>query len=302
MDVAVLMGGWSPEREVSLVSGAAAADACARLGHRVRRIDVTRDLGALQAALTPPPDVVFNALHGIGGEDGCIQSMLEILGLPVTHSGRLASAIAMDKPMTKALVAPLGVPVAPDWVGPLSTVRKDPPMPLPLVVKPTNSGSSCGVTIAHELSDLVAINAEDQTVMVEAFIPGRELTVAVFSLPGAAATAFGITELRTSAGFYDYHAKYTDGVTEHLLPAPVPEALAERAQAIAIQVHERLGCGGLTRSDFRWDDQRPGTEGLIFLEINTQPGLTPLSLAPEQAAHAGLAFDALIARMLEAAR
>ncbi len=300
--VTVLFGGWSPEREVSLVSGEAAAEACERLGYAVRLVDVSRDLASLQAALSPPPDVVFNALHGIGGEDGCVQSLLEILGIPVTHSGRLASAVAMDKPMTKALVAPLGVPVAAEWRGLLSVARAEPPLPLPFVVKPPNSGSSCGVTIVHTTRDLAAINAEDQEVMLERFVPGRELTVAVFSDPGQRAEAFGITELRTTEGFYDYHAKYTDGVTQHLVPAPVPDAVADRAKAIACQVHDALGCRGLTRSDFRWDDTLPGSDGLVFLEINTQPGLTPLSLAPEQAAAAGVSFDALVARMVEAAR
>jgi len=259
--VAVLMGGWSPEREVSLVSGKACAEGLREGGHTVIEYDVQRDLRALVEFLRPAagggPDVVFNAMHGKYGEDGCIQGVLEILGVPYTHSGVLASAIAMDKPMSRHVFTSIGIRVAIGKVVERRSLAAGDPMPRPYVVKPIDQGSSVGVHIVRE---------GDRT------------------------------------RFYDYEAKYTDGVTEHLIPAPIPAEVYEQARQWALMAHQALGCTGLSRADMRWDDSMPGTAGLVVLELNTQPGMTPLSLAPEQAKWAGISWSELMTWMVDHAR
>ena len=277
--VAVLMGGWSPEREVSLVSGKACAEGLREGGHQVIEYDVKRDLRALIEFLRPSggggPDVVFNALHGKYGEDGCIQGVLEVLAVPYTHSGVLASAIAMDKPMARHVFTSLGMRVAEGRVIERQSLAWGDPMPRPYVVKPIDQGSSVGVHIVREGDNLAAVELAEakfgDRVLVEKFVPGRELTVAVMGDKPIA-----VTELRPRTRFYDYEAKYTDGVTEHLVPAPIPAEVYELAKHWALMAHEALGCNGLTRTDLRWDNSKPDTSGLVVLEINTQPGMTPL--------------------------
>ncbi|QQS14970.1 MAG: D-alanine--D-alanine ligase [Rhodospirillales bacterium] len=303
--VALLKGGWSPEREVSLASGAACADALREAGYDVVEIDVTRDLRALVDALRPlaggGPDVVFNALHGRWGEDGCIQGVLEILAIPYTHSGVLASSLAMDKEMSRKVYASIGLRCAEGMVIERRALLAGDPMPRPYVVKPVDQGSSIGVHIVGAGDNLAAVESAEarfgDRVLVERFVPGRELTVAVLG-----DRSIAVTELRPKVKFYDYEAKYTDGVTEHIVPAPVPRPVYDAAMDWALAAHRALGCEGLTRSDFRWDDSRPGTEGLHILETNTQPGMTPLSLAPEQAGWAGMSFPELMSWMVERAR
>ncbi|WP_425064617.1 D-alanine--D-alanine ligase [Reyranella sp.] len=303
--VAVLMGGWSPEREVSLVSGKACAEGLREGGHEVIEYDVQRDLRALVDFLRPAagggPDVVFNALHGRYGEDGCIQGVLEIMRVPYTHSGVLASAIAMDKPLARHIFASLGLRVADGKVIERRSLAAGDPMPRPYVVKPIDQGSSIGVHIVREGDNLAAVEAAEATfgerVLIEKFVPGRELTVAVMGDKPVA-----VTELRPRTRFYDYEAKYTDGITEHLVPAPIPEDVYEAAKQWAFAAYQEFGCSGLARADFRWDDSKPGTSGLVILELNTQPGMTPLSLAPEQAKWAGISWSQLMTWMVEHAR
>jgi D-alanine-D-alanine ligase len=303
--VAVLMGGWSPEREVSLVSGKACAEGLREGGHTVIEYDVKRDLRALIDFLRPVrgggPDVVFNALHGKYGEDGCIQGVLEVLGVPYTHSGVLASAIAMDKPMSRHVFTSVGIRVADGKVVERQSLAAGDPMPRPYVVKPIDQGSSVGVHIVREGDNLTAVEAAEaqfgEKVLIEKFVPGRELTVAIMG-----DKAVAVTELRPRTRFYDYEAKYTDGVTEHLIPAPIPAEVYEQAREWALRAHQALGCAGLSRADLRWDDSRPGTSGLHMLELNTQPGMTPLSLAPEQAKWAGISWPQLMTWMVEHAR
>ena len=304
-NVAVLMGGWSPEREVSLVSGKACAEGLREGGYNVVEYDVERDLRALVEFLRPAngggPDVVFNALHGKYGEDGCIQGVLEILKVPYTHSGVLASAIAMDKPMSRHVFTSIGLRVADGKVVERQSLAKGDPMPRPYVVKPIDQGSSVGVHIVREGDNLAAVEAAEaafgERVLIEKFVPGRELTVAVMD-----DKAVAVTELRPRTRFYDYEAKYTDGVTEHLVPAPVPAEVYELARQWALMAHQVLGCNGLSRADFRWDDKKQGTSGLVILELNTQPGMTPLSLAPEQAKWAGISWPQLMNWMVDHAR
>ncbi|WP_372019378.1 D-alanine--D-alanine ligase [Tistrella mobilis] len=293
--VAVLMGGMSAEREVSLTSGRACAEALRGEGYRVTEIDAGADLGAKLAEIRP--DVVFNALHGRFGEDGCVQGVMNLMRLPYTHSGLLASAIAMDKPVAKRLYAAAGLPVAEDRVMHIDEIGREHPMAVPYVLKPAQEGSSVGVRIVRDESETPLGNrswTHGPVVLVERYIPGRELTVGVMD-----GRALGLTEIRPVQNFYDYEAKYTDGRAVHLVPAPVPEELAVRAKEIAEAAHRALGCRGVSRADLRWDDTRPGTEGLILLEVNTQPGMTPLSLVPEQAAAAGIAFGPLVRWMVE---
>lgn len=296
--VAVLMGGWSAEREVSLVSGKACAKALKEAGYRVREIVVERDLKKLLAALAPRPEAVFNALHGRWGEDGCIQGVLDILEIPYTHSGLLASALAMNKPMAKRLFEAAGIPVAEGKVMPRDAVLAGDPMPRPYVVKPTDEGSSVGVRIVMAGDNALPFERDawpyGDEVMVERYIPGRELTVSVMG-----DRALAVTELRPLQGFYDYTAKYTPGKTTHLVPAPVPEAITRACLDYALKAHKALGCRGVSRADFRYDNTRGGLGELYLLEINTQPGMTPLSLVPEQAAHLGLSFTALVSWMVE---
>jgi D-alanine-D-alanine ligase len=303
--VAVLMGGWSPEREVSLVSGKACAEGLREGGHTVIEYDVQRDLRALVEFLRPTagggPDVVFNAMHGKYGEDGCVQGVLEILGVPYTHSGVLASAIAMDKPMSRHVFTSIGIRVALGKVVERRALAAGDPMPRPYVVKPIDQGSSVGVHIVREGDNLAAVEAAEakygEKVLIEKFVPGRELTVAIMG-----DKAVAVTELRPRTRFYDYEAKYTDGVTEHLIPAPIPAEVYEQARQWAVMAHQALGCTGLSRADMRWDDSMPGTSGLVVLELNTQPGMTPLSLAPEQAKWAGISWSELMTWMVDHAR
>jgi D-alanine-D-alanine ligase len=247
------------------------------------------------------PDVVFNALHGRYGEDGCIQGVLEILAVPYTHSGVLASAIAMDKPMSRHVFTSIGIRVAPGKVVERRALAAGDPMQRPYVVKPIDQGSSVGVHIVREGDNLAVVEAAEaqfgERVLVEKFVPGRELTVAVMG-----DKAVAVTELRPRTRFYDYEAKYTDGVTEHLVPAPIPPEVYDKAKEWALMAHQALGCTGLSRADLRWDDGRPGTDGLVVLELNTQPGMTPLSLAPEQAKWAGISWSQLMTWMVEHAR
>ena len=299
--VVVLMGGWSAERAVSLVTGRAVADALAARGYRVSEIDVGRDMAARLAALDPAPDVAFNALHGRVGEDGCVQGLLNILELPYTHSGLLASALAMDKPLANKLFSSIGIACPEGIVVDIETAAAGHVMEPPYVVKPANEGSSVGVRIVRRGDNGPGIDAEDwpygDRVLVERYIPGREITVAVMG-----DRPLGVTELRPKAGFYDYEAKYTEGRTEHLCPAPLPEEIAAKAMDEALAAHRALGCRGVSRADFRYDDTESDPGRLYMLEVNTQPGMTPLSLVPEQARVAGIDFGALVSWMVEDAR
>jgi D-alanine-D-alanine ligase len=293
--VAVLLGGLSSEREVSLVSGAACAGALERLGARVSRIDAGRDLAERLTAVRP--EVVFNALHGAWGEDGCVQGVLETLAIPYTHSGVLASALAMDKAKAKAVLAAAGVKVPGGGLFNRFDVAQGHVMAPPYVVKPNAEGSSVGVFLVFEGANgppqqVVAPDwALGEEVMVEPYIAGKELAVAVMG-----DRALAITEIVPRTGFYDYEAKYEEGGSVHVVPAELPEAVAEEAKRLAVLAHNALGCRGVTRSDFRYDGVK---DDLVLLEVNTQPGMTPTSLAPEQAAHVGVGFDQLVLWIVE---
>lgn len=288
--VAVLMGGLSSEREVSLVSGRECADALERLGARVSRVDAGRDLAQVLAALKP--DVCFNALHGEWGEDGCVQGVLETLGLPYTHCGVLASALAMDKAKAKAVLAAAGVVVPGGGLYNRFEVARDHVMAPPYVVKPNAEGSSVGVFLVFEGAnappqDVVAPGwAFGEEVMVEPYIRGLELAVGVMN--GQAMT---VTEIVPATGFYDYEAKYGEGGSQHIVPARISPEVAEKAKKMSELAHAALGCRGVTRSDLRYDDVN---DVLVLLEVNTQPGMTPTSLVPEQAAAGGVDFDRLV--------
>jgi D-alanine-D-alanine ligase len=296
--VAVLMGGWSSEREVSLVSGKAVTDALNQAGYVATAIDVGRDLGALLRALEPRPDVVFNALHGRYGEDGCIQGVLEILSIPYTHSGVVASALAMDKPMAKRLFVEAGLPCAEHLIARRDEVLAHDVMPRPYVIKPPNEGSSVGVHIVREGTNMSPLEAGEwrygDVVMVEKYIPGREITVAVMG-----DRALGATEIRPRAGFYDYRAKYTEGRADHIVPAPIHRKAYDAALEYGLAAHQTLGCRGVSRTDMRYDDTEGEPGRLYILEVNTQPGMTPLSLVPEIAAHVGIGFTELVVWMVE---
>jgi len=296
--VVVLMGGTSCEREVSLVSGKAVCKALTTAGYSVAAVDVGRDVAALLAALDPAPDAVFNALHGRYGEDGCVQGLLELLHIPYTHSGVLASALAMDKPMAKRLFESVNIPCAEHVIASRQQVLAGDVMPRPYVVKPLNEGSSVGVQIVRADSDLPALTGDSwplgDRVMVERYVAGREITVAVMG-----DRALGATELRTGEGFYDYAAKYTEGRTTHLVPAPLPPAVYQDALDHAVAAHAVLGCRGVTRADLRYDDTAGEPGALCLLEVNTQPGMTPLSLVPELAEHAGIGFVDLVTWLVE---
>jgi D-alanine-D-alanine ligase len=297
--VAVLMGGPSPEREVSLISGRECADALERLGARVSRIDAGRDVGERLAALKP--DVVFNALHGAWGEDGCVQGVLETLGLPYTHSGVLASALAMDKAKCKAVLAAAGVSVPGGGLFDRHVAAADHVMAPPYVVKPNAQGSSVGVFLVFEGANrppqtlMSADWTYGEQVMIEPYVAGHELAVAVLGPPGAE-KALAVTDIVAATGFYDYEAKYGEGGSRHVIPAPLSPSVTEACLRMAEAAHRALGCRGLTRSDFRYD---PIKEVLVLLEVNTQPGMTPTSLAPEQAAHLGMDFDRLVQWIVE---
>ena len=297
-NVAVLMGGWSPEREVSLSSGRECAKALAGRGYKVRAIDVGRDLPAVLRALDPRPDMIFNALHGIGGEDGTIQGIFEMLGIPYTHSGILASALAMHKPTAKAIFQAAGLPVVDGVVACPEELALHDPVPAPFVVKPTNQGSSVGVRIVrvndNSWRDEVRGWRFGNEVLVERFIPGRELTVAIMG-----DRALGVCEIVPRGSFYDYTAKYAAGGSDHLTPAPIPSRIYENALDIALCAHRALGCRGVSRADLRYDDTVECPGELYLLEVNTQPGMTPTSLVPDIARHLGIRFDDLVVWILE---
>ncbi|WP_458093417.1 D-alanine--D-alanine ligase [Roseomonas sp. WA12] len=299
--VTVLLGGLSNEREVSLSSGREIAAALREGGFEVTTLDPGPDLGALVSAITASrPDAVFNALHGRFGEDGCIQGVLDWMGIPYTHSGLRASAVAMDKAAAKAAFAAAGLPVAPHRLLEAEALAAADPFPLPYVVKPVREGSSVGVFILRTGDNRraeIATGWRWGEIIAEPFIPGRELTVAVME-----DRALAVTEIATGHEFYDYDAKYADGGSRHVIPAAVPDAVRDRAMDVAVRAHAALGCRGVSRSDFRWDDSLPGADGLILLEVNTQPGMTPTSLVPEQAAYCGIAFPELCAWMVRQAR
>lgn len=294
--VAVLMGGTSAERDVSLVSGAACAKALKEAGYRTTCIDVTSDIRATIGALTPQPDVVFNALHGHNGEDGKIQGLLDLLGIPYTHSGVFASAVAMDKQRAKVLFDASGIPCPDGRVMTLEQIDACVDLNAPYVMKPNSEGSSVGVFIVRPGDNRIPASQwpYGDSALVETFIPGRELTVGVMG-----DRALGVTELRPTNGFYDYDAKYTDGQTEHLCPAPISEETTRQAMEYAVTAHHALGCRGVTRADFRYDDTQGEPGRLYMLEVNTQPGMTPLSTVPEQAAHLGMPFGELVTWMVE---
>jgi len=293
--IAILLGGWSSERPVSLVSGAACADAARRLGHDVAEIDATPDVyNQIKAA---QPEVVVNALHGPWGEDGHVQAVMNLLNVPYTHSGVLASSLALDKARAKSVFRDAGLDIAHHVVTDRFTAAKDHVMAPPYVVKPIYEGSSVGVLIVREGENCPPVILGESAwthgdlVMIEQFIPGREFTVAV-----RGDEALAVTEILTGREFYDFEAKYGPGGSSHVLPAPIDSALTKRAMDASATAHAALGCRGVSRSDFRYD---PKTDRLVILEINTQPGMTPTSLVPEQAAHRGISFDALVAWMIE---
>ena len=301
LHVAVLMGGWSAERDVSLVTGAGVADALESLGHRVTRIDMGRDVAARLADAAP--DIVFNALHGTPGEDGSVQGMLDLMGLKYTHSGLAASVIAIDKQLTKLLLVPHGIPMPGGRIVKSESLYAGDPLPRPYVLKPVNEGSSVGVAIVTDEGNYgnpIARGAAGPwhafaELLAEPYVRGRELTTAVLG-----GEALGVTELKPRNGWYDYDAKYTEGLTEHVCPADVPDDVADACRRIALEAHRLLGCKGASRADFRWDDER-GVAGLFLLEVNTQPGMTPLSLVPEQARHRGIAYPQLVQKIVDEA-
>jgi len=305
LHVAVLMGGWANEREVSLMSGNAVADALESKGHRVTRIDIDRQVAARIADAAP--DVVFNVLHGVPGEDGSVQGMLDLMGVPYTHSGLATSVIAIDKQLTKMVLGPHGVPFPGGRIVSREEIFERDPLPRPYVLKPVNEGSSVGVEIVTDESDYGNPIAPDATgpwqdfkeLLAEPFIRGRELTTAVIDTPEGP-RALGVTELVIDAGFYDYEHKYTDGKTVHVCPAQIPPEIAALCEQYARTAHLRLGCSGVSRTDFRWDDEQ-GEDGLFVLETNTQPGMTPLSLVPEQGKYAGMEYADLVEAVMAAA-
>ena len=296
--VAVLMGGWSAERDVSLRSGKACADALEALDYRITRVDVGRDIATVLQTLKP--DVALNLLHGHPGEDGTIQGIFETLGIPYTHSGVLASALAMRKDLAKTVLAAAQVPVPDGRVMSRFEAAKAHALPPPYVIKPVTEGSSVGVFIITEaqrhppqelFSDSWTFGDE---VLVETYIAGKELTCAVMG-----EEALGVIEIVPTVAFYDYEAKYAPGGSRHLLPAPILPNVYQETRRLALAAHRALGCRGVSRADFRYDDRQEGTRGLICLEVNTQPGMTETSLVPELAAHAGISFGELVRWMVE---
>lgn len=299
--IAVLMGGWANERPVSLMSGAGVADALESKGHKVTRIDMDRTVAAKIAEAAP--DIVFNALHGVPGEDGTVQGMLDLMGVKYTHSGMVTSVIAIDKELTKQRLVPAGIPMPEGTIVSSASLYERDPLPRPYVLKPVNEGSSVGVAIVTDDSnygnpigrDVAGPWQEFDELLAEPFIKGRELTVAV--LGGKALT---VTELVPKTGFYDFDAKYTEGMTEHVCPANIPQAAFDRMMQLALDAHNLLGCKGASRSDFRWDEEQ-GLAGIYLLEVNTQPGMTPLSLVPEQAKQQGISYPDLVEMIVEEA-
>jgi D-alanine-D-alanine ligase len=296
--VVVLMGGWSAEREISLRSGKACADALERTGYRVTRVDVNREVAATLRALKP--EVALNVLHGRPGEDGTLQGMLEVLGIPYTHSGVLASALAMQKETAKVVLKAAGVPVPGGMVASRAEVAKRHLLPPPYVIKPVAEGSSVGVFIVredhvHPPQELTRPDwAFGDRIIVEPYIPGKELTCAVMG-----DRPLDVIEIVPAVKFYDYEAKYAPGGSKHLLPAPIAPVVYKEVQRVALAAHRALGCRGITRADFRYDGSLSGAQGLVCLEVNTQPGMTETSLVPEMAQHAGITFDELVRWMVE---
>ena len=294
--VAILMGGWSAEREISLRSGKACADAAERCGYRVSRLDVDREIAATLRALKP--DVALNVLHGRPGEDGTLQGLLEILGIPYSHSGVLASALAMQKDIAKTVLAAAGVPVPGGVIATRAQAAECHLLPPPYVIKPVAEGSSVGVFIVredhkHPPQELTRADwSFGERVLVEPFIPGKELTCAVMG-----EKALGVIEIVPTTKFYDYESKYAPGGSKHLLPAPIPAGVYEECRRLALAAHRALGCRGVSRADFRYD--AAAAKGLYCLEVNTQPGMTETSLVPEMAQHAGISFDDLVRWMIE---
>lgn len=294
LHVAVLMGGWSAEREVSLTSGKGVADALEKNGHKVSRVDMDRNVAMILDGIRP--DVVFNALHGVPGEDGTVQGMLDLMQIPYTHSGLATSVIAIDKELTKQQLVPAGIPMPKGKIVSSASLYEADPLPRPYVLKPVNEGSSVGVAIVTDDSnyghpigrDAVGPWQEFDSLLAEPFIKGRELTTAVLG-----DKALCVTELKTAQGFYDYDAKYTEGLTEHVCPAKIPPEIEKLCLDYALRAHQILGCKGTSRTDFRWDDEQ-GAAGLFVLETNTQPGMTPLSLVPEQARQMGISYEELV--------
>lgn len=288
------MGGWSKERPVSLMSGNGVADALEKAGYKVSRVDMDRNIAATLTSLKP--DVVFNALHGVPGEDGSVQGMLDLMGIKYTHSGMVTSVIAIDKELTKQRLVPAGIPMPKGKMVSSESLYSGDPLPRPYVLKPVNEGSSVGVAIitpegnyGNPISrDAVGPWQEFDELLAEPFIKGRELTVAVLG-----GKALCVTELVPKSGFYDFDAKYTDGLTEHVCPAQIPEDIADYMMELALRAHQMLGCKGASRTDFRWDDDL-GRNGVFVLETNTQPGMTPLSLVPEQAREMGISYEQLV--------
>ncbi len=298
LHVAVLMGGWSNERPVSLMSGEGVAKALEERGHKVTRIDMGRDVA--QRLAEAAPDVVFNALHGSPGEDGSIQGMMDLMGLTYTHSGMVTSVIAIDKELTKQALVPHGIPMPGGRIVETSEIYERDPLERPYVLKPVNEGSSVGVAIVTTESNFgnpISRDAkgpwqEFDRLLAEPYIRGRELTTAVLG-----DKALMVTELKPKGGFYDFESKYTDGMTEHVCPAQIPDEITQACLDLALRAHRLLGCKGCSRTDFRWDDER-GVEGLFVLETNTQPGMTPLSLVPEQAKHLGISYADLVEQII----
>jgi D-alanine-D-alanine ligase len=296
--VAVLMGGWSAEREISLRSGRACADAAERAGFRVTRVDVGRDIANVLTTLKP--DAALNVLHGRPGEDGTLQGILEILGIPYSHSGVMASAVAMQKDVAKVVMKAGGVPVPDGRVVSRHEAAKSHPLPRPYVLKPIAEGSSVGVFIVTEQHEHPPqeLTREDwafgEQVLCERYIPGKELTCAVMG-----DKALDVIEIEAATTFYDFEAKYAPGGSKHVLPAKISPFVYQEVRRLALKAHHALGCRGVTRADFRYDDQAAGTEGLVCLEVNTQPGMTETSLVPELAAYAGMNFNELVRWMVE---
>jgi len=295
LHVVVLMGGWGSEREVSLTSGRGVAAALRERGwSKVTELDMDRNVAARLAELRP--DVVFNALHGTPGEDGTVQGMMDLMGVRYTHSGLETSVIAIDKELTKMVLVPHGVRMPGGRVVTSQSLFQEDPIPRPFVVKPVNEGSSVGVAIVTDDGNYGNPIGKDvegpwlhfDELLAEPFIKGRELTVAVIG-----GEPLAVTELKPKAGFYDYDAKYTDGLTQHVCPAQIPYEIATAMMDMAARAHRLLGCKGASRSDFRWDDEL-GEAGIYLLEVNTQPGMTPLSLVPEQARHKGTSYGELV--------
>jgi D-alanine-D-alanine ligase len=305
LHVVVLMGGWANERPVSLMSGEGVAKALEERGHKVTRIDMDRQVAARIAEAAP--DVVFNALHGVPGEDGSVQGMMDLMGVPYTHSGLATSVIAIDKQLTKQALVPHGIPMPGGRIVKSADLFNRDPIARPYVLKPVNEGSSVGVAIVTDEGNYGNPIARDAKgpwqdfaeLLAEPYIKGREMTAAVVDFPDGS-RALAVTELKPKSGFYDFDAKYTDGMTDHICPADIPGHIRDLCLEIALKAHKILGCRGTSRTDFRWDEEQ-GEDGLFVLETNTQPGMTPLSLVPEQARHAGIEYGELVETIIAAA-